>query len=262
MKKLQYQGMTAFRQEGKGIPFLFLHGFCEDSRMWEGLIRHFSEREILCIDLPGFGQSEVRQEVSIQGMAVAVREMLESLGWDALLCFGHSMGGYVALALAEQRPDLLRGLGMLHSHPYADTEEKKVARDRSLTFLEENGVKPYVRQLIPTLFAPEFTRAQRPLVEELVRQAEYYAPEGIAAALRAMRDRLDRSRTLEELQAPVLFLIGAEDAAIPQEMSRRQTTLPAVGQVECLEGVGHMGMFEAPEQALGALRRFIKLCSL
>lgn len=230
--------------------------------MWDEVVRHFPEREVLCVDLPGFGESEPRGEISIQGMATAVREVLESLEWNALFCMGHSMGGYVALALAEQRPEWLRGLGMLHSHPYADTEEKKVARNRSLKFLRENGVKPYVRQLIPTLFAPEFARAQRPLVEKLVKQAEGGSGVGIAAALRAMRDRADRSTVLGGLSVPVLFLIGTEDRAIPEEMSRRQTTLPAVGQVECLEGVGHMGMFEAPEQTVGMLRRFINLCSL
>ena len=51
---------------------------------------------------------------------------------------GHSMGGYITLAFAEKFPEKLKGLGLFHSTAYADSEEKKVGREKRISTLFRN----------------------------------------------------------------------------------------------------------------------------
>jgi pimeloyl-ACP methyl ester carboxylesterase len=250
--------VLSFSDRGAGSALVFLHGFCEDARIWDDFAAPFGEKyRIICIDLPGFGRSPAAPGISIAGMAEAVKGTLDELKISEMTLIGHSMGGYVALEYASRWPENLRALGLFHSQPYADSEEKKEARLKSADFVRRHGSLPFVAQLIPGLFAPAFARENPAIVQELVQRAAAYDPEGIAAALEAMRNRSDLSAILQNAIFPVLFLIGTEDQAIPAELSKRQTTLPPVASIHYLPGVGHMGMLEAREATQNILDAFL-----
>jgi len=250
--------VLSYSEQGVGPPLVFLHGFCEDARIWDDFAAPFREKyRIIGIDLPGFGRSATAPGASIAGMAEAVKATLDELKVSKMTLIGHSMGGYVALEYARRWPETLCALGLFHSHPYADSEEKKEARLKSADFVRRHGSLPFTAQLIPSLFAPAFARENPDIVQELVQRAAAYPPEGVAAALEAMRNRGDLSEILQNAIFPVLFLIGTEDQAIPAELSMRQTTLPPVASIHYLPGVGHMGMLEAREATQSILRIFL-----
>ncbi len=240
--------------EGSGPLLVFIHGFCEDSRMWDDFITPFTEYRILLPDLPGFGASEVISPISIAEMAEALESLLKELNASSYTLIGHSMGGYVALAFAsskgrqaerqqQQKSEKLRGLLLFHSHPYADSEEKRENRRKGMAFIEENGSERFVAQLIPKLFHKRVPEAER----QLIRHAREYPGSGIQAALEAMAGRPDRSEVLARLDIPVGFIVGGQDAAVPVELSMKQCLLPKIAYIEYLRNIGHMGMFEAPE---------------
>ena len=261
MKQITHSGISAHFRDGIGHPLLFIHGFCEDSRMWGSLIQQLPEYPVLCVDLPGFGASPLNKSVDIADMANSIWDVANHLSLKNLICFGHSMGGYVALALAAQAPELLSGLGLIHTHPFADREEKKQARNKALEFLEKQGVPAFVKQLIPSLFAPGFLKNNPNQVELLIRQASEYSTEAVSNALRAMRDRLDRSDVLTALTIPALFLIGKLDSVIPADLNEQQILLPSIAEVVILENVGHMSTLEAPQKCAQAVRQFTALCN-
>ena len=260
MPELSFQGQKlSFSITGSGPALVFLHGFCEDSRIWEGFVARFKKtHQVICIDLPGFGQSDPVAGITIRDMASGVHAVLENLQIRQFVLTGHSMGGYVALAYAQAWPTGLLGLGMFHTHPYPDSEEKKEARMKSVAFVDRNGQAAYLGQLIPSLFAPSFSKKNQKIVKELIARASAYPAQGITDALRAMYQRPDRSEVLQEVKCPVLFIIGKEDEAIPSEMSKRQTALPATSFIHYLEGVGHMGMLEAEERTLEIFEAFFE----
>jgi pimeloyl-ACP methyl ester carboxylesterase len=170
------------------------------------------------------------------------------------------MGGYVSLAFAERFPERLIGLGMFHSQAMADSDEKKINRQKSIDFIRRQGSALYVKQTIPGLFAPNFINSNTFLIEKLSFRASQYAPEGIVAALAAMKNRPDRSDVLAQLHCPVLFIIGKLDGAIPWENSMAQTHLPGRADIHILDKVGHMGMFEAVKQTQSIVRQFVQFC--
>ncbi|MCB0568680.1 MAG: alpha/beta hydrolase [Phaeodactylibacter sp.] len=254
---------VAFLSEGKGTPVVLLHGFCEDSTIWDDFAAALLEEpfRIIRIDLPGFGKSEVLPDATIEQMAEAVQVVLKSLRLKQVILIGHSMGGYVSLAFARRFPGMLLGLGLFHSHPYPDTAEKKEGRRKSIAFIGRQGHILFVKQLIPALFTPKFARSNSFLLEKLIFSASKYKSTGIMAALEAMASRPDESGTLAGIEAPALFIIGEEDSAIPPAQSLEQIHLPAAASIHILGQVGHMGMFEAKRKTEQAVREFVFFCS-
>ena len=244
---------------GKGSPVVFLHGFCEDSRMWKDFTTDFSQ-QIITIDLPGFGKSELLDQLSIEGMAEIVIEVLNELEIDKCILLGHSMGGYIGLAFAEKYADRLIGLGMLHSHPFGDTEAKKENRRKSIEFVKRNGAILYAKQFVPKLFAPNFVGSNNFLINRLIFEASKYNVNSIIANLEAMMERPDRSDVLKNINCPVLFIVGKLDQIIDYEMSKDQITMPQVASIHILPKVGHLGIHEASRQTEEMVEDFIVFC--
>ncbi|MEO1263686.1 MAG: alpha/beta hydrolase [Bacteroidota bacterium] len=263
MIKTNFRGKTITSYsdgEKSDTPVVLLHGFCEDSRMWDEWLPLLpSYRSYLRIDLPGFGNSAMLDQTSISGMAEAVATVLENRNIKKCVLVGHSMGGYVACAFAKNHGQMLKGLCMFHSHPFADSEEKKAGRLKAIDFIEKNGHVLFVRQLIPKLFAYDYSKGYQAEVNRMIYYASKYAPEAIIASLHAMRDRPDLSGVLKEIHCPVQFFIGQQDAAIPYETSLRQTHLPAQADLQIYEDVGHMGMFKSPRKTAKAFRKFLSM---
>ena len=251
-KKLSY------KKKGKGLPLIFLHGFGEDSRVWDEFVEKFVEDyKVIRIDLPGFGQSDAGEDMTISKMANGVHAVLEKLEVKQCVLIGHSMGGYVSLAFAERHENMLLGLGMFHSQPFADTEEKKKGRQKGIDFIRKYGHSLYIKQLIPALFAKSFANDNQVLIERLTFQANQYESEGIIGGLEAMKNRPDRSEGLKKIKCPVLFIVGKEDQAIPEQNSLEQVHLPDVASIHILPKVGHMGMYEAKKKCTKIIKDFI-----
>ena len=251
----------AYEQEGKGPTIVLLHGFCEDSRVWDEFTPDLIDNHrIVTIDFPGFGSSERIPNITIEQMADAVAAVVNHLELSEIILIGHSMGGYVSLAFAEKHPDLLIGLGLFHSHPFADSDEKKAGRQKGMDFINEHGHFLFVKQLFPNLFVPNYAKSNSFLIDKLTYNAANYQPGSIVDALAAMKNRPDRSVVLTKFPKPVLFIIGREDKAVPEEASIAQTHLPNLASIHMLEKVGHMGMFEARKQTQRIIKGFVQFC--
>ena len=258
MQTIDFQGTKiAFypSENPDGIPLVLLHGFCEDSRLWEDWLKLLSHLHVIRIDLPGFGGSGLPQNLSIESMADAVKAIADHLTLEKFVLCGHSMGGYVSLAFAEKYPERLAGLSLFHSHPFADSEEKKAGRLKSVGFIRKNGHVLFVKQLIPGLFANDNSLE----VNRMIFNALQYRPEAIIAALGAMRQRPDRSGLLKNLACPVQFIIGKLDKVVPFKQSLAMSLLPSVADVQILPFAGHMGMMEEARETAKAVKNFTKM---
>jgi len=155
----------------------------------------------------------------------------------------------------------LNGLGIFHSFPYADSEEKKTGRMKSIEFIKKNSHIHYVKQLFPNLFPPTFLSSNNFLVNKMIHRASSFPQAGIIGGLEMMMNRPDNSEVLKKINCPVLFIIGKDDEVVPFDKSMEQTALPTIAHIHILEGVGHMGMFEATKETRKIIKQFVKFCS-
>ena len=106
----QAHGMHVVRNgPRKAPPLLLIHGSGASGGFWSPVVPALAERHhVISTDLPGCGQSPPSPPYDVPVQAGRVAAMLDGLGLGPVAAVGHSSGGYVATALAEQRPDLVR----------------------------------------------------------------------------------------------------------------------------------------------------------
>lgn len=246
---------------GEGNCIVFLHGFLESLEMWE----EFSEElkkdfRVICIDLPGFGESGMIAEIhSMDLFADSVKTVLDNLRISECVMIGHSMGGYISLTFAEKYPEMLKGLGIFHSHAAEDDAEGKKNRDRAIAVIQQNHVG-FIMEFIPDLFAPENVKKFSNEIMILKQRAERITKEAIIAAMAGMRDRESKLDVLKNVEIPILFIAGKQDTRIPLEKLMEQAKLPKHSEVLVLGNIAHMGFLEAKDKCLNKIKYFASNC--
>lgn len=248
-----------YRVIGNGNPVLLLHGFGEDSTIWEHLIADLQlDYRLLVPDIPGSGLSPALPgSPTIDTLADAMASLLKAEEVDSCTVLGHSMGGYIALALVEKYPYWANGLGLLHSSAFADSEEKKEARQKSIDFIRTNGAQAFLKTSTPGLFTPEFAAAHADIVNELLQKGKKFTAEALVQYYQAMIGRPDRSEVLKQFDRPVLILAGEHDKAVPFDHSLQQSHFAPITQLQILRKSAHMGMLEETELFNKAVKDYL-----
>jgi pimeloyl-ACP methyl ester carboxylesterase len=258
-KSISIEGKKVhYKVTGAGKPVVLIHGFAEDHDVWKHQVEELSKHCLLILpDLPGSGRSDTVTGISIEGMADTVKQVLDAEGIAKVIVIGHSMGGYIALALAEKHAGMLDALGLFHSSSYADTEEKKATRRKSIEFIQSHGSHAFLNQSSPNLFSPE-TRTNKPdMVTTLTEQYKNFDPAALTTYYEAMMQRPDRTAVLKSFEKPVLFVIGKHDSAVPFAHSLEQSKFPQLSFIHILQHSAHMGMWEEEKKANSILVNFI-----
>ncbi|HWZ22501.1 MAG TPA: alpha/beta hydrolase [Cytophagaceae bacterium] len=254
--------MLEYNDTGHGYPLVLLHGFCENRSLWKycekTLALHY---RVIAPDLPGFGESRLEEpQVSMDYFAEQIKILLDDLKIKKCVMIGHSLGGYVVLAFAEKYETRLTGMGMFHSTAFADTEEKKENRNKTITFIEKHGVSVFAESFVPPLFSLRNKDLLKPEIKELIHTAAASSELGVIETTKAMRDRKDQTEVLKNVSIPVLYVVGKLDGAVSLEKSLEQCYLPKHSIVHFLEGAGHMGMIEKKPETIKILRHFTEFC--
>lgn len=262
MKFIKIKGKRiAFSDTGEGPCLVFLHGFTESSTIWRRFIRNLSQRfRVVAVDLPGCGLSDCLDEVhSMELMADAVKRVLLARGIRQCVMAGHSMGGYVTLAFARLYPKMLKGICILHSHPFADSPEVLRNRERSIDLIKSDKFN-FVLQFIPALFPEGTADKYRKQIDALIREASGLSKEAILAAMIGMKERKDSVQTVKNLTIPILWILGMKDSKMPTERTGEMILLASHSQSLILRHVAHMSFFEAPKETLRVLGDFVAGC--
>jgi pimeloyl-ACP methyl ester carboxylesterase len=243
-----------YRTIGEGPVVVLLHGVPFDGSLWSNQFNAFPDYKLIIPDLPGSGRSEIIDDMSMEGMAECIKDIIvhetASLFFKAgephsIVVIGHSMGGYITLALAEKYSALLNGFGLFHSTSYADSEERKEGRKKTIDLIKQKGVNEFVKTSIPNLFSPVTKEKFPQLIEEQISNADKFTADALIAYQVAMRQRKDRREVLKNAKIPVLFVLGKYDTAVPLKDGLEQCSLADLNDVHILENAGHVGMLEA-----------------
>lgn len=255
------KGTLTFSDTGKGRVVVLLHGFLGSHEIWDSAIKNLSRSyRVIAIDLPGHGGSDCFGYVhTMELLAKSVKAVMDSLRLKRYVIVGHSMGGYAALAFADLFPDHLKGLCLYHSSAYADTEEKKRDRRRSVKVVKANH-KIYTTEVVKNLFASKNTKYLKEEIAFAQKVAANTSRQSIIAALEGMADRTNRDMILGMVHYPVMMVIGELDNVLPYQQLLEQSELIHNKHILYLEHDGHMGFLESPRASNAALRKFLRAC--
>jgi 3-oxoadipate enol-lactonase len=226
------------------MRILLLHALPLDERMWEPQLLALAEHEVDAPNLYSLGGS------TMEAWATSLLERVPG----ELVVVGASMGGYCALALARLAPERVRGLVLAGSRADADSPERKEARQTAIERIEREGAEGMWRLMEPIVAAEIVPHELR---ERLHAIALEQPPEGLIAAVRAIRDRPDSTDVVARLAAPFLIAVGDQDPIAPVEYVRELVAAAPRGEAFVLERTGHLPSFERPAEFSAKLLEFV-----
>lgn len=247
-----------------GTALVLIHGLAGSTRWWDPLVPMLARsHRLIRIDLLGHGRSAKPAgggyEIPEQGRRVG--EALDRLDVKHATVVGHSTGGMVATALAEQRRDLVTSLALIDSGPRADAfiSNGHVGR---LLFVPVAGqmlwrfrTDTMVRQGLDTAFSRRGYKIPQQLVND-VRSTTYHA---LTSTSRGADDYL-KQRALPDrltgLGKPLLVIFGKEDQRWRSSVAAAEYRAVPGARVELLSGVGHSPMLEDPPRTAAPLLAF------
>lgn len=199
----------SFIEQGKGTTVVLLHGFLETQTMWNDFAVELSKKyRVVTIDLLGHGETECLGYVhTMEDQADMVHHVLHELKIRKAVFIGHSMGGYIALAFAELYPENVKGIVLQNSTSRADSDERKINRDRAIVAVKQN-YSNFVRMSIANLFSENNREKLTAEIEKVKTEALKTPLQGIVAALEGMKIRKDREVILHFAPFPMRLILG------------------------------------------------------
>lgn len=257
-KFLKYKGIQLhYTDDGNGRALVFLHGFLENLNMWNQLKMEFIKNyRVICIDLLGHGQTPCLSYVhSMSDMAESVKAILNQLRLRRYIIFGHSMGGYVALSLAEVYQKNVIGVALINSTPASDSDEKKQNRERAIAAVKQHK-KSFISSSIKQLFWKENHQKLRTEIDNTIAEARKTSLQGIIAALEGMKIRRDLTTLFLNTANHNLLVSGKFDPVIDLQSIDRMCENQLLTCYK-LNG-GHMSYLENNEELSYILKRYVE----
>ncbi|KAA9374308.1 alpha/beta fold hydrolase [Microbispora cellulosiformans] len=234
---------------------LLIHGSASSARSWDPLVPLLTKsHRVIRIDLLGHGRSAKPAGPSYatpdQGRRAGVA--LDRLGVERAIVVGHSSGGAVATALAEQRPDLVIALALINTGP--GMAAFIAAESAAITPSQWPPADERIRRFAST----GFSRAGYQIPQELLDEVRMMTHHTFTATMVGTRAYLEEQALPERLAAlgkPLLVIFGEDDRRWRSSSAADYRTVPGA-KVELLPGLGHSPMLEDPARTAGPLLAF------
>ncbi|WP_218597982.1 alpha/beta fold hydrolase [Polaribacter sp. NJDZ03] len=257
---LVYKNANIFyTDQGKGSVVVLIHGFLENSTMWDKIVPELTKRNrIITIDLLGHGKSDCLGYVhSMELFAKTVEAVLKHLKIRKFILVGHSLGGYISLALAKMNPSKIKGLCLLNSTSEKDSEERIKIRIRANKMVQ-NNFENMVKMSISNLFNQEHVSTYKEEIEAIKKEALKTSLQGYVAANEGMKNRLNTNAVLAENNFKKLIIVGEKDLVLNLESSKEEAKKTNSELVVFPDG--HMSHIENTPELILSLKKFIKSC--
>jgi len=261
MKNLLVHGANlATVDQGRGRPVLLVHAFPLDHSMWDAQVAALAPRwRMIAPDLRGFGQSQVSEAaVTMEQFADDLAGLLDAMGIDEPVVFcGLSMGGYIGWQFYRKYASRVRAMILCDTRAVDDTPEVRAGRKDMIDRVLHEGPEPVAQAMIPKLLAASTIASHPELVAGVRRVILSNAPQGIAAALRGIRDRPDATDLLPQIRCPCLVLVGKFDAISTLEEMRSIAAKIPGAKLVTIAGAGHLTPVEQPTHTTAAMEAFL-----
>jgi pimeloyl-ACP methyl ester carboxylesterase len=264
-------GTRVLELEGDGFPVLMFHGYADSADTWRQSLDRLARRgrRAVAVDLPGFGAADPLSPDPIlpqlDAFAAAAARYASGRDRAPVLAVGNSLGGCVALRLAERHGDRLAGV--------VGVAPAGLEMTRLLYLVQRD---PVLRTVV-ALPTPVPSFVLRGAVARLYRQLAFASPEAIEPGVitaftyhhrqrarvahyldtaHRLIPELKRPFALERVSVPVLLVWGDKDRLVFSRGAKKVLEAVPESRLELLKGIGHCPQVEASERFVELLLEF------
>jgi len=247
-------------------PILFVHGFSGSNEDWKNICSNIKNRKLICVDLPGHGNSEIPKETKYykQDALVNLIEFIRySLNLGKIILVGYSMGGRLALSYAVKFYNHLEKLVLESSSPGLLSDEEKEIRkkedNRVADFIVENTIEDFINLWLSQDIFKSLQNLP-PDKKNKLREAKLKNNRiGLANMLRGFGTGEMNSvwNELAKINCEVLMVAGELDSKYIKISKRIQDKIRK-SKLKIIPGVGHNTHLENENEFLRVLESFIK----
>jgi pimeloyl-ACP methyl ester carboxylesterase len=242
---------TPSHRGGSGPPLVLLHGFMESWRSWELVLPALELRhDVLAVTLAGHaGGPPIEGEADAAAVLRAVEQAMDEAGFDTAHVAGNSLGGYVALKLAERG----RARTVVAFAPAGGGDHEDVLAFQADLLEQVKAAAPHAEALLAT------PQGRRRATQSLTVEYEHIPAELLAHQMRAIAAcsagpaMIENARRSgwpldpERITCPVRIVWGTEDRLLawPRAATRYREWFPHADWI-VLDGVGHAPQLDVP----------------
>jgi pimeloyl-ACP methyl ester carboxylesterase len=246
-----------YTDQGKGTAVVLIHGFLENSTMWDKITPELIKKNrVITIDLLGHGKSDCLGYVhSMELFSETIEAVLKHLKIRKYILVGHSLGGYISLAIAKINPSKIKGLCLLNSTSNEDSKDRKKLRIRANKMVQ-NNFEMMVELSVSNLFHQENLLKFKQEIEVVKKNALQTSVQGYIAANEGMKNRPNLNHFLKDSNFKKLIIIGKKDPVLDFETSLEEAK--NTNSEFVIFPDGHMSHVENKTELIAALKTFVE----
>ena len=247
-----------FRDEnpGQDRTFVFLNALGTDLSIWDGVVADYAGAfRILRYDLRGQGLSDAPPApYSTDDHVADLAALLDAHEIHGAIVVGMSVGGMIALALAAERPDLVRLLVLCDTAHKIGTPELWSAR---IEAVRANGLASIADAVLERWLSAGFRQARAVDLAGYRNMLNRNSAEGYIGTCATLRDA-NLAGKAQQLTQPTLCLVGEADGATPPALVQSLSALIPNATFETIPAAGHLPCIEQPKSLSLRIESFVR----
>lgn len=241
-------------------PLLFLHGVGGGHHAWERQLPYFAKigYPSHAWDQPGYGDSPMVESYDLEQVSAALLRLVAALGNEPVVLVGHSMGGLVAQEVYARHPEAVKALVLSFTSPAfagGDSEfTKQFIAARIAPLDQGQSMADIAARLMPTMRGSRSDPSGLALAQKIMSGIRTDTYRKAVQFLTTF----DRRKELADIKVPTLLIAGSDDRTAPPKVMEKMAQKIPGAEFVLLDGCGHLGPMDQPDEFNAALLGFLK----
>lgn len=261
LDKFVLDGFRYCSKAKKGTRLLIQGLGCEFRIIWSAFVNEFLKlditRDLIGFDVRGIGNSEGKP-ISFEQMVQDTVQIVKKEK-PPIQLVGHSLGGLIALKVAEKVPEVVDSVVLVCSNPQYSLKNKSGFVWRADQIVNNQMVSCIFDKVIPRSFSEKFINEHPEIICDFKNMLSRQSPTNysILSRIASTADALD---AFDKINIPVMMVVGNEDPNITFEKTR-EFALRRAAMVRVISGSGHNIPLENPIMLSKVIDRFNSIVS-
>jgi 3-oxoadipate enol-lactonase len=250
MKHHQINGINVLEHgDADKQSIVFVHAFPLSMRMWDPQAEALKNAyHVVVYDNRSFGYSDVGTDsLTIDSHVDDLFGIIEKLNLNKPVLCGLSMGGYIALRALERSQDTFKAVILCDTRSFADDNSGKIKRAEQIKQIKRGERKEFDEEFLKNTLSPKTIDGNEEKQKIIVFTKEIMSNQkdsAVTGALMTMAARTDTTDSLENINLPVLIIVGEDDRLTPASPSRLMNAKIKNARLIIIPEAGHFPNLE------------------